>query len=397
MPLGIRSRRDAGRLWLRHHWTLAASLGAGLLGVLAYVAPALALVIGLVGTFAGLLLGAVDLRNYRRNTRDLQIVKASHPDLKAIRPSKAYDNFDIERVGPGHLLRSPELDGALGTLPTVVELREPAHAVPASVSDFELLVVQLHRKQGELIFDGPGMRLETDPSTDLSGHASESRPLNFAFREARFFSSLATNELFLHEVVSRNSGRTLVRGWDLLVNEVGVMRDLDHARMTNLVGISTIAVCSDDRVVLVNQTHGNHASGGMLAPSGSGTLERCDLAAAESLQQAVANGMEREFREECNIPSGVGMSTTLTGFGRWLERGAKPEFFGVTTVDMSSREVHDRAVRRTERAYVGRVESLPVEALRKEGPDAGPSEANWSLPLAACVHRFREREVARER
>ena len=71
-----------------------------------------------------------------------------------------------------------------------------------------------------------------------------------------------------------------------------------------------------------------------------------------SLQTIVVNGAVRELREECNLqPHEVGESLAV-GHGRWISRGAMPEFCAVTLLNLTSDQAVDRALRRVERAYV---------------------------------------------
>ncbi|SDG28571.1 hypothetical protein SAMN05421505_10340 [Sinosporangium album] len=71
--------------------------------------------------------------------------------------------------------------------------------------------------------------------------------------------------------------------------------------------------------------------------------------------------MERELAEETGVGGHDVRSTRVVGFGRWIERGAKPEFFGVSYLSISSRELADRYVKISERLYTGRVRALPVD------------------------------------
>ena len=46
--------------------------------------------------------------------------------------------------------------------------------------------------------------------------------------------------------------------------------------------------------------------------------------------------MEREFREENNYVKAKKMKTTIVGYVRLLERGGKPDFFGISYIDENS-------------------------------------------------------------
>ncbi|HEY6785708.1 MAG TPA: hypothetical protein VI365_00185, partial [Trebonia sp.] len=55
-------------------------------------------------------------------------------------------------------------------------------------------------------------------------------------------------------------------------------------------------------------------------------------------------------------------ATRITGFARWLERGAKPEFFGVTELNATAKDLEERRhLASDERLYTGGTLTLPVD------------------------------------
>lgn len=52
--------------------------------------------------------------------------------------------------------------------------------------------------------------------------------------------------------------------------------------------------------------------------------------------------MHRELCEETGIRPDEIRTTTVTGFARWLERGAKPEFFGLTELSATTDDLAGR-------------------------------------------------------
>jgi 8-oxo-dGTP pyrophosphatase MutT (NUDIX family) len=74
----------------------------------------------------------------------------------------------------------------------------------------------------------------------------------------------------------------------------------------------------------------------------------------EVLQDILKQGMERELREETGIRPDEITATRVTGFARWLERGAKPEFLGITELSASARDLERRRqLASDERIYTG--------------------------------------------
>ncbi|MFD0490065.1 hypothetical protein ACFQ0O_26935 [Saccharopolyspora spinosporotrichia] len=71
--------------------------------------------------------------------------------------------------------------------------------------------------------------------------------------------------------------------------------------------------------------------------------------------------MERELREETGLPAEALAGTELTGFARWMERGAKPEFFGVTRLSVSSAEVRGTRAKGAELLYSEGVDAVGID------------------------------------
>ncbi len=119
---------------------------------------------------------------------------------------------------------------------------------------------------------------------------------------------------------------------------------------------------------------------------------------AEPLQHILRRGMERELREETGIRRDEIRATRITGFARWLERGAKPEFLGVTELSATAKDLEERRhLASDERLYTGGTLTLPVDLPRlsqelKSGTEilAAPSlparvKEDGSLPLLLAL------------
>jgi hypothetical protein len=179
-------------------------------------------------------------------------------------------------------------------------------------------------------------------------------------------------------------------GRRLFVDRYNRLRSLRDSWLVNLIGISTLALTSDGKLVYTRQTKRSVGSPGLLAPSGSGALEQRDLLAgsAQLLHELIIRGVERELREETNLTAGEVERSELVGFGRWISRGAMPEFAAVTLLDTSSHKLDGRKVIRTEREYVAEIRTLrlnpgwdpehPLDAL----PEHLRQRASFPLALA---------------
>ena len=134
--------------------------------------------------------------------------------------------------------------------------------------------------------------------------------------------------------------------------------------LADAVGVSTLAVTADGALVLVAQSGRNTASPRLLAPSGSGSLDPRDLGSGRTgmLPDILRRGMHRELGEETGIRPDEIRTTTVTGFARWLERGAKPEFFGWTKLSATADDLAGRRPAASrERQYSGGTFTVPAD------------------------------------
>jgi hypothetical protein len=58
------------------------------------------------------------------------------------------------------------------------------------------------------------------------------------------------------------------------------------------------------------------------------------------------------------------LETRVIGFGRWLERGAKPEFFGVTRLKILAKDIIAAKISAGEKLYTERVSAVFVDLVR---------------------------------
>ena len=291
------------------------------------------------------------------------------------------DELTLVPHGSDLLAIDPELDAGLGSLEVRVTWQPEPYRLPDGLR--ELAPSVLRRRTGARPpFNGPLVRLETDLTRRLVAAGGR-----VAMRRAAYFDDRCSNELTSWHV--SGGGDDLDLRATHLVDAQGRLVSLADSALVNAVGISTLALTTDRHVVVVHQSAGSGASPDRLAPSGSGGLEPRDLPAGDGdprLRDVVVRGMERELREETGLaPEAIG-PTWLVGYGRWLDRGARPEFFGVSRLAVSSREVAlRRRPARAERAWVQSVATIAYDDAAEQIAASGRA----SLPLAACLDALR--------
>lgn len=161
------------------------------------------------------------------------------------------------------------------------------------------------------------------------------------------------------------------------VDATGKILGLSDSRMANIVGISLLAITSDGQVLFVRQTERNSVLPKGFAASSSGSLDWADAkkvyqratAANQSVQlrDVLFEGMLRELYEESQVRRSeiVEGSQYVTGYFRWLRRGAKPEFTGIVCLTVTLAELTGRRVKGTEKNYTDGRFAVPVSILQQ--------------------------------
>lgn len=254
-----------------------------------------------------------------------------------------------------------------------------------SLEEFSLTF--LTRQRGSTFFNGQVVGLA---SFELGDDASGD---DVRLRSCAYFDFLATNVMAKHDVEDPRG--TVLEGRRLFFDRHGRLRSFAKSRLSNTVGISTLAFSADGKLILVQQTQKNVGSPGLRAPSGSGALERQDAFRVPdrtvSLSRVLLHGMERELREECNLQESEIETSALTGFGRWLSRGAMPEFSGVTLLSVEGDDITRRGTRRSEREYVHGIRAIRMLDMADWNPNSPLSmlpdseRDTVSFPLALAL------------
>jgi hypothetical protein len=183
-------------------------------------------------------------------------------------------------------------------------------------------------------------------------------------QQTDYFTSLCSNEIALTEIrVAGQSDPVLPAR--ALFTEGGLITDLGSSRCSNHIGISTLAFTQDGCLVVTTQAIRSAQSPNQLTSSGSGSADWADRKLAETFEGVIRGAMTRELCEETGIPGSAAASvkTDLLGYARALDRGGKPEFFGISHVPLRAK---DLAAPRREAAFIADVSSLRLD---RQGAD----------------------------
>lgn len=249
--------------------------------------------------------------------------------------------------------------------------------------------------------------LAASQRSDLESSLNDGAP-PVEFGPTRYFDMMCSNYLVEYDILTRDRDRVL-HGRDLMLDHSGNLLPLSRSHLSNTVGVSTLAFDRDRTLILVAQSEEALSSQGAWAPSGSGSLEPIDFPhrgpsgrRSYPLSDVIVRGMNRELAEEANVDPVLIDWSTVTGYFRWLSKGAKPEYVGITTLSAPAAELR-RAARWNERRWVSTIHvgvhvdfdvlkrdpRKPEKALHRNGRDTYPEF--MSLPLYIALRALGER------
>lgn len=366
----IRARWDYLSFVTIRVWPLIVGIGGVLLGVVTLAPSQWGLGLSIAALIVGFGMFVRDVVNTRQQWSRLQCVAvASSFPVTEVQLPTGYEGasfLSVPNRGTMLVLRGSDLMLQEGPIP--VELDPTPYRLPVELREVAPVALRTMRA-GRVIFDGPMLGLRDDP---LPAPPGQSHPLRLL--QTSFFKQVCSAELCQYRVVDKLTGDERDIRREELIDPSGRLVTLSASRLANNIGISTLAFTSDDLLLMVHQSQRNVASARLLAPSGSGTLEPDDLTGAgigSSFQGVLTHGMERELCEESGVNVSDVLKTRVIGFGRWLERGAKPEFFGITRLKISARDVSAAKISSGEKIYTERVSAVFVDLdrLRRELDD----------------------------
>ncbi len=261
-------------------------------------------------------------------------------DEKSVKDS----NYKIQRMKDSYVYFSDDVNDFLycmskNAIKKEYELTSQKYEVPEKIKEIvPYILFDIHGSK--IIFNDKKIRLAAEITKDLLVDSSKKIRLGYT----DYFSSLCTNEITAVKICKENDEQVIYDGFSLFINlKKMTLKTLGESECSNHIGTATLVFTKDKKMIITVQSPKSAQNAKKFAPSGSGSADIIDLINSEgNFFKFLINSMEREFREECGISNKKikgKIFTVLIGYCRLLERGGKPEFFGLSYVDLESKEL----------------------------------------------------------
>jgi hypothetical protein len=347
---------------------------------------------------------------------NLRVVNIFPEILSRLCDFKFPPSYELEEKGNGAIIRSDSLDEWIRTRPEIPLDIRPAgieqsilrNHKPHLLEAFDYLLVRLH-ESGKRFFNEDKVSIRTE--LNAAQLQRDGQPVTIG--KTSYIASALTNDACANKLI-RAGDRTGAIYADLSEMFPVEWRDgarhflsLDDSQLSNHAGASTIALFRESNgscvVVLPVQGISAARSAGLLAPTGSGSLDWADVEQSlpQNLLSVIERGATRELCEEQGL-IGLGRSgrildrvveeheiqTYVLGFYRWLDYGGLPQFCCISTLEgvnvealkPDERELAPLASGGNRRYERRRITS--IDALGAFCDDMLSNPASLSLPLA---------------
>ncbi|WP_207573516.1 hypothetical protein [Mycolicibacterium celeriflavum] len=327
------SLRDVLAFIVRHEWLFAVSVTGAILGLLPLLPlPRLQVVqvgIGVLGLGVTLVLLVRDVRAVFDKHSPWEFGDALPlfpPEITVRDPGLPL----TVRMARGTMSTSAHVNRAIADWNPAIDWRTDEFRLEGLLQERAPAMV-FRTTRGKYRYNSLCVRMESDLDEHTVGE-----PLPVVLRPARYFDGLCSNMLTPWNISHHGVPWHFREEYLLTPSTAGesVVVPLSVSALANLLGVSTLAMTTDDFLVLPLQSEASSSSARLLAPSGSGSLEPRDL--SDSAASTLLRGVERELREECGLTRSDIAGSRLIGFGRWLEHGGKPEFIALTALTIEA-------------------------------------------------------------
>ena len=214
------------------------------------------------------------------------------------------------------------------------------------------------------------------------------------YHRGSYFDTYLTNHVSTVQLLSKDTNKVIYDGTGFFPAEYSQelkefrLSEIKFSFMNNEIGISTIGLTSDNYLVIWKQNSYAQSSNDLFVPTGSGSSDLKDIE-NHNFTKTIINGMERELWEESGKEAlgrthdSIG-NTKILGYFRWVKRGGKPEFVGITKLNVrcSQLDPEIQEVRKPRSKHMWKIEN--VDHLKRVIKEIlGFKEI--SVPLYMCL------------
>lgn len=359
-----------------HRWILLSGVLAavGVVGLVTTVPAATNIALAVVSV----VLVVLEVRKHAVNLREIQFVDRPGDPYSDVRMVlKGNPRFEVLPSDLGSCVIDLAVTGMIAQGRVEARLASANYRLPAEIKDAGT-AFRRRRIAEVAVYNGHVLGLNTNLGSAAASKATEWELVPGRYWDHLASDILATKDTLHRGLLAQNPGR------QLYVDRHGRLRDFADSWLLNAIGTSVLALTTDARVVLVAQSNRNESSRGLLAPSGSGSLERRDLLGRQShcLRDLAATGALREMAEEAGILEADVERTAFLGFGRWTAKAGKPELFTLASLSIDSHAVRRRRATSADRPY-----TLGTELVRLNQDVSGWNSAEPASVLEATDPR----------
>ena len=193
-------------------------------------------------------------------------------------------------------------------------------------------LINAKRTSGALIFDGAKVRMCND--LQLNGDSLK----KVSLERTSYFCTLLTNDSVNSEVILSRRHTPIFSGRETCFPHA-LIPPLSESDASNQIGASTLAITSDGFLVIMTNGPRSAIANGKMTSSGSGSSDWKDLDADLGLRLFIERTATRELTEELGIQHSDIKSFGIIGYGRFIDRGGKPEFFCLTRLSVDRGQI----------------------------------------------------------
>lgn len=250
-----------------------------------------------------------------------------HPSQILAEKVKLKPGQEISRAGGQALLFDRKACLALdaGRNPLSVAARE--YDLPEPLNTFRGKIFRKVMEQDKSSFNGSKVRCPIALSETTLSYGTP-----VSVQKTCYFNDRITNHIADRELMLDDNEFISIRDWCL--DDDDHLVELDQSRLSDQWGGGAFLITADQYVIYMCQGNFTAENRNRLAPAGSGSFDYPDaekiLEKGGTFQDLLRAGIFRELVEETGLRARQeDCLMVLTGFGRSLYRGGKPEAFGL--------------------------------------------------------------------